>query len=320
MANNEHSISVIILTKNSEETIAKCLESIFNQTIKPDEVIVIDGHSKDNTLKFVKQFSVKLFIEPGLGYGYARNYGVQKAKGDIIFFIDSDCYAEPNWIEKALPHFKDPNIVGVTGPTLLWNTEHACARFLAYIGGRMEKHRSRRYVEIAPTMNLAIRRNVIFDVGGFDETLIRGEDTDLTYRITRQHKIIYEPEAVIWFKGSPNVWTATHKCVRHFIGVGQLLVKHGFKKRFFRFNLLARGFLTVTMIISIFILPFYAFIALFILLLTDFVYKLIRMYNLYHDRCVIYYAVFFTLWSLASFAIFYGLYIGLKNKLKNRNS
>jgi len=308
---------VILLTKNSAATIQKSIESIFQQTRQPDEVVVVDGNSSDGTLDIVKKYPVKLVSEPGLGFGYARNLGFKNASGDIVFFIDSDCYAEPNWIEKALPHFdSNPEIVGVTGPTNLWNTESAVARFLACVGGRMNMSKQRKYVKIAPTMNLSLRREVVDNVGGFDETLIRGEDTDLTYKISQSHKILYEPNAIVWFKGSPTLGVATRKCVRHFTGVGQLFAKHGFRASFARFNLPIRGFLLIAAVVSLFLLPWYIPTLLFSLLLAEFVYKTAKLYNKYHDSCVVYYVVFFTFWSLASLAMFYGLYLGIKNKRK----
>ncbi|MEM1539531.1 MAG: glycosyltransferase [Candidatus Bathyarchaeia archaeon] len=310
-------VSVVILTRNSAATIRKCLESILHQTRKPDEIIIVDGSSVDGTLDIVKHFPVKIFSEPGLGYGHARNIGVQKAEGDIVFFIDADCYAEPDWIEKILPHFKNSDIAAVTGRLNLWNREDACARFLAYVGGRMNPPAHQQLVEIAPTMNLAFRRNVVFEVGWFDESMARCEDTDFTYRLTRRYKLLYEPEAVVWFRGSPNVWTATRKCIRHFIGVGQLFAKHGFKKQFVRLNLPVRGLILVVAITSLLTLPFYVPATLLFILLMEFLYKTVKMYLRYHDRCVIYYVVFFTFWSLASFAIIYGLCRGLRKRHQN---
>lgn len=309
-----HRVSVVLLTKNSAATVRKALESIFNQTRPPDEVIVVDGSSKDETLNIVKQFPAKIVTEPGAGFGHARNVGVENATGDLIFFIDSDCYAEPNWIEKILSHFDKSEIAGVTGQTRLWNTDSGVARFLAYVGGRMNMPTRRMFVKIAPTMNLAVRREVVSEVGGFDETLIRCEDTDLTYKISRRYKILYEPEAVIWFRGSPTLKTASQKCIRHFTGVGQLFAKHGLNPAFVRFNLPIRGFLLILALTSLLFMPWYVPALLFGLLFLEFVYKTAKMYWRYQDRCVIYYAVFFTFWSLASLAIFYGLYLGLRNK------
>ena len=172
----------------------------------------------------------------------------------------------------------------------------------------------RRFVRIAPTMNLALKRDVINDVGGFDETLIRCEDTDLTYKISQTHKILYDPNVVIWFKGSPDLRSASRKCVRHFTAVGQLFAKHGAISVFVRFNLPIRGFLLIALVLSIFLLPWYVPTLLFLILLAEFVYKTTKLYSLYRDSCVIYYLVFFTYWSLVSLAMFYGLFLGLKNK------
>jgi glycosyltransferase involved in cell wall biosynthesis len=316
-----HKVSVILLTKNSVATVQKSLQSIFKQTRRPDEVVVVDGNSEDGTLHIVKKYPVKLVPEPGLGFGHARNVGVQNASGDIIFFIDSDCYAEPSWIEKALPCFdNDLEIVGVTGRTNLWNTESAVARFLAYVGGRMNMPDQPKVMKIAPTMNLALKRDVVSEFGWFDETLIRCEDTDLTYKISQKHKILYEPEAVVWFKGAPSLRVASYKCVRHFTGVGQLFAKHGFKAEFVRFNLPIRAFLLIFALFSLFLLPWYVPTVLFSFLVAEFIYKVASLYSRYRDSCVVYYVVFFTFWSLASLAMFYGMYLGFRNKRKNRKS
>lgn len=314
-----YKISVVLLTKNSAETVKKTLESIFSQTRKPDEIVVVDGNSKDSTQDIVTQYPIKLVTEPGLGFGHARNLGIKNAEGDIIFFIDSDCYADDKWIERILPHFSDPNIAGVTGQTRLWNTNHGVARFLACVGGRMDMPTKQRFVKIAPTMNLAIRHEAVLEVGGFDESLSRGEDTELTYKVTKRHKILYEPEAVVWFKGSPTLRIASKKCVNHFIGVGQLFAKYGFNRLFVRFSLPVRGIILIAAVISLFLtllqhIPWYVPTILFVWLLAEFLYKSAKMYMRYHDGCVIYYIVFFTFWSLASLAIFYGLFRQLRKK------
>ncbi len=318
MQKDNHRVTVILLTKNSASTVQKSIESVFQQSRPPDEVVVVDGNSSDGTLEIVKKYPVKLVTEPGLGFGYARNLGVKNASGDIVFFLDSDCYAEPNWIENALANL-DSNLetAGVTGQTRLWNTESSVARFLAYVGDRVNMPSIRKTVKIAPTMNLGLKRNVIDEVGGFDDTLIRGEDTDLTYKISQNHRILYDPNVIIWFKGSPNLRVASRKCVRHFTGVGQLFAKHGLKSSFARFNLPIRGFLLIAMLLSIFLLPWYVPTVLFSILFAEFAYKSTKLYLRFRDPCVIYYVVFFTFWSLASLAMFYGLFLGLKNKRKN---
>lgn len=301
--------SLILLTRNSAETASKCLDSIMTQTRPPDEVIVVDGSSNDQTEEIVRRYPVKVIREPGLGYGYARNLGLANSTGEIVLFIDSDCYAERDWIERLIGHFKDPNVSGVTGALKLWNTTHDVARFLACVGGRMDPP-EKNTVEVCPTMNLAIRRKIIDEVGGFDETLVRGEDTDFTYQVTRTHRIVYEPRAVVHFRGSPNLRTASTKCARHFVGMGQIFAKHRFSLDYIRlvkFRLPIRGLLLLAGILSLFLAPWQLSSAIFGFLAADMLYRMGKMYRKYRDRCVLYYLIFFGFWSILSLGFFYGV-------------
>jgi len=108
-------ITVIICTKNSEENITICLRSVYAQTRKPDEVIVVDGNSVDRTLELVKEAGVDLIIsDQGRGLGYARQLGVEQASGDLVCFIDSDTWSPPDWLERMLSEIaKDDELVAV---------------------------------------------------------------------------------------------------------------------------------------------------------------------------------------------------------------
>ena len=313
-------VSVVILTKNSAATICRSLESALSQSRPPDEVVVVDGSSVDGTKDILRKYPVKIVEEPGLGFGHARNVGLNNASGDIVFFLDSDCYAEPLWIQNALKALQNPDITAVTGPTLLWNKESTVARFLAFVRDRVEISKESRLVEIAPTMNLALRKNVIETVGMFDASLVRGEDTDLTYRISRKEKILWDPSVRIWFKGSPNFWKASRKCVDHFIGMGQLFAKHGFKKLFVSSMLPIRGILLILAIASALLGAWPLALGTAAILLCDLTYKMAKMALKYRDSCIVYYLVFFTWWSLTSLAVFWGFFLGRSKAYKKINS
>ncbi|MBU2051863.1 glycosyltransferase, partial [Patescibacteria group bacterium] len=82
--------SLIITTLNEAETIKPLLESIANQTLIPDEVIIIDAGSNDGTRAIIKKFSqVKLINQPGLNRSQARNLGIKLAKNKIIAVTDA---------------------------------------------------------------------------------------------------------------------------------------------------------------------------------------------------------------------------------------
>jgi len=108
-------ISVVIPVFNEEKYIDTCLSSIFNQTVLPDEIIVVDNNSTDNTTEIAKKFAVKIIPEGRQGMTYARNTGFDKATGDIIARTDADSIVPHDWIERIKNDFTKHDIEALTG-------------------------------------------------------------------------------------------------------------------------------------------------------------------------------------------------------------
>ncbi len=87
-----YKFSIIIPNYNKEEYIKECLDSIFNQTYKNVEVIVIDDASTDNSLSVIKGYNITLLHTNHTRAGGARNKGINAATGDYLIFLDSDDY------------------------------------------------------------------------------------------------------------------------------------------------------------------------------------------------------------------------------------
>ncbi|HEY49370.1 MAG TPA: glycosyltransferase family 2 protein [Dehalococcoidia bacterium] len=122
MTKDSLSISVVIVTLDRAESVRDVLDCLVRQTRQPDEVIVVDNGSKDNTKEVVSSFdgrlNIKYVYEEARGIPFARNAGVRNATGDIIAFIDDDCIADENWLKYIeIPFIRDPN-VGVVGGDL----------------------------------------------------------------------------------------------------------------------------------------------------------------------------------------------------------
>ena len=85
-------VSIITITYNAENTIFNSLNSVFNQSYKNIEHIIVDGGSKDNTVKICKEFNhiSKLISEPDKGVYDAFNKGIKLATGDVIGFLNAD--------------------------------------------------------------------------------------------------------------------------------------------------------------------------------------------------------------------------------------
>ncbi len=104
-------LSIIVPCYNVENHIIRCLNSLVNQNLNPEdfEIIVIDDGSSDNSIALVKEFIIKnentvLYIQENKGLGAVRNRGIKLAKGDYIYFIDSDDYLANNTMSIILDH------------------------------------------------------------------------------------------------------------------------------------------------------------------------------------------------------------------------
>jgi glycosyltransferase involved in cell wall biosynthesis len=110
-------ISVVIPTHNEEKYIGECLESIANQTEKPDEVIVVNNNCTDKTVEIAQKFNVTIILEEKQGITYARNAGFNAAQYEIIARTDSDTILPKDWISKIKKAFEDPELGALSGPT-----------------------------------------------------------------------------------------------------------------------------------------------------------------------------------------------------------
>lgn len=95
-------LSIILPVYNVEEYLEECLESLVNQNYSQYEIIAVNDGSTDNSLKILKKYQkkyskvLKVYDKENGGVSTARNYGIEKAKGQYLFFVDSDDYILPN--------------------------------------------------------------------------------------------------------------------------------------------------------------------------------------------------------------------------------
>ncbi len=101
----ESIISIILPVYNVEKYITKSIQSVLNQTQKNFELLVINDGTKDNSINIVRKFKdsrIKIFNKENGGLSDARNFGLKRAKGKYVYFMDSDDWIEPNLIEDCI--------------------------------------------------------------------------------------------------------------------------------------------------------------------------------------------------------------------------
>lgn len=229
-------ISVIIPTMNRPESLKRTLDSLMRQTRLPDEIVVVD-QSTNNQSKIAvsetklghveKPVSFKYVVQEEKSLVRARNRGLEAAEGDILSFLDDDVELFGDYLEKVGRRFEeDPALAGLSGNVLIaavpvgfkWRLRKSLMRIFCLSGfdGRLtvsgfgypiyEREIDRPLeVELLVGCNMHYRRALIGDER-FDEWFTGygfREDVDFSYRISRRGRLLMVPEARLYHLYSP---------------------------------------------------------------------------------------------------------------------
>jgi len=220
-------LSVIISTYNIRRynDTVDVITSLSKQTFNKFEVIVVVDENK-KYYKALQKFvisndipNVKIIFNPtNRGLSYSRNISIRYSKGDIVAYLDDDVVVSPNWAREIVRTFKKWNNVGAVAGHILpmwmdkdisWFPEElywmiSCSYTLT----------PKREAEVDRGFgaNMAFRKDLLLDLGGFKEDLglnrgkwVGGEDTDMFLRIKEKgYKVIFNPKALVYHKIYPN--------------------------------------------------------------------------------------------------------------------
>jgi glycosyltransferase involved in cell wall biosynthesis len=109
-------ITVAVCAKNAEGVITECLESINNQTVKPERIIVVDDHSEDQTADIARSYGAAVILNEGCQLYDGRNTVLKNCSTELLAFTDADCVLDKQWVANILKVFKEHNdVAGGTG-------------------------------------------------------------------------------------------------------------------------------------------------------------------------------------------------------------
>ena len=280
---SEVEFSIVIAVRNEKEYIEKCIKSLFNQDFDGKyEVIVVDGMSNDGTYELLQELQRKynfvLLRNPKINAAAGRNVGIKHAKGKFIAFIDGDAYAHKDWLSSIKKVFERVDTHGVGGPDLLPEDAYFKSRAIGLVmtsplarGGRFNpstQHammEEERFVDHIPTCNLCLRREIFDKVGLFDESFVKGQDLELSYRIRKAgYKLFYSPSVKVVHHRKQDFRSFARQIYKWAKAKVAIVKKHGL-----------HGITS-----HIYLWPVYGLIALLLLVSISLLFNLMRLFSL----------------------------------------
>ena len=213
-------VSIVIITRNRPQMVRDCLDHLMRQTRPPDEIIVVDSSTGEETQTVLEDYPqvTRLRIPDGRrNMPQARNLGIGRAQGEIIAFLDDDSMAEPDWLEYLLEPYADPAVGGVGGRIIdvleaaranpadgrigiCHKNGFTTTNFASDPGHVVEVNHVRG-------CNMSFRRAALAKIGGFDPRYIGSnvcEETDVCLGVTLAGwKLMYQPSALVNHLAAP---------------------------------------------------------------------------------------------------------------------
>ena len=191
-------VSAIVSCLNNDRTIKKCLRLLTQN--EPDEVVVVDGGSSDETRRIVSEFANVAVIDNVKGLANARNIGWQRSKGDLILFLDGDAYMTPHALVSLLELLKTTEIAGVACRIVGANVDKLVPR-LRDIDFKIQYSKSFRGSNITdcvsdPAICGLYYRKVLEEVNGFKSDFPFVEDMEFLERMrSKGYRVLtcYDP-------------------------------------------------------------------------------------------------------------------------------
>ncbi len=195
--------SVVICSYNGASTVESCLRSMEKIRYPGEyEVVFVDDGSTDNTQEILKQFPwVRNIRQKNMGLSYARNVGMEAAKGEIVVYTDSDCEADEDWLYYLALALKRGGYVGMGGPNLIPDEGSWVADCVGLSpGGPTHVMIDDREAEHVPGCNMAFYKWALQQINGFDPQFRKaGDDVDVIWRLQGLgYPIGFAPAAQVW--------------------------------------------------------------------------------------------------------------------------
>ena len=195
-------VTAIITTHNRLELLKRAIDSVFTQTYKNIELIVVDDASTDGTSEYCKNRPIQYIYIPkaeSKGGNYARNQGIRAAKGEYIAFLDDDDYWLPAKIEKQVALLEQKDCELVHCGRKLEIIDNGKTHYRDLLPNPLEQgdmHKKILMTICTTTTNILAKKQALIEVGLFDENLRFWQEYELTIRLAQRKPFYFVNEAL----------------------------------------------------------------------------------------------------------------------------
>ncbi len=194
-------VALYVPCYNGAAWLHDCLTALLAQNRPADQVAVVDDGSTDGSAEIARSFAPRVRLishDANRGLAVARNTALSELDCDVLASVDADVCAAPDWLRHLLAGFDSPRTAAVGGKLLEAHQTRVADRWRARHMAQHAGDFPRRNPSVLPGANVALRREVVRALGGYDESFRTNyEDADLQHRlIERGYHCRYTPEAV----------------------------------------------------------------------------------------------------------------------------
>jgi glycosyltransferase involved in cell wall biosynthesis len=218
-------VSVVIPAYNGGALLRAAVDSVLAQDYAaPTEIVVVDDGSTEPIEAFLADVVDRLRIvrQDNAGTAAARNRGVREAGGEYIAFLDQDDLWDPHKLSRQVPLFRDDEIALVHAGARFVNTDGDVTSIVT-ADPDLDTHALLAACRLA-VQTAVVRRSVLMELGGFDESLSGADDWDMWIRIVERFRIAAVPDALATIRVHPGNQSRNAELM--YSSARQLMAKH----------------------------------------------------------------------------------------------
>jgi len=205
------SVSIILTVLNEGDNVRELLEALLSQSRRPDQIVIVDGGSRDDTIAIIEEARqreplIRLLVVPGVNIAEGRNIAIAEASSEVVAVTDGGCRPAPDWLEEMIRPFEDDSSVDAVAGNIIVEGRSEFERCSGLLSTPKFDDAEANQTGMFYGRCSAFRKQLWLTVGGYPEWLYTAEDSLFALAAKRRgFKAVYAPAAKLRWRPRPNL-------------------------------------------------------------------------------------------------------------------